>query len=499
MTDQGRTKVDLLRSLVVGSRVAEDEIDALAAYFVETDQWQRILSGDVDIVFGPKGSGKSAIYTTLVSREIDLVDKGILLVAGENPRGAPAFSDLVAEPPTSEVEFIGIWKLYVLSLLSELLQEESIHTEGAKRLRELLTDAGLAGGPDGLRGLVRRVREYLGRLLNPESIEGGFKVDPSGTPAFTARITLSEPSTDERRRGAVSVDELVALGASELKRANATAWVVFDRLDVAFADSRDLEANALRALFKVYLDFLSIESIRIKIFLRTDIWQAITREGFREASHITRTVTIQWDPPSLLNLVVRRLLQSSQLVSVFEVSAVEVLRDSSQQRAFFDRLVPDQVDSGRNPRTWEWMLGRVSDSTRQPAPRELIHLLDQLKEVQVKMLERGEEEPANGMLFTRQAFRDALPEVSRVRLEQTLYAEYPALRHYLEALEGAKTEQSSESLALLWDLSQEQATETADQLVGIGFFERRGSRTEPEYWVPFLYRPALKMVQGSAD
>ena len=145
------------------------------------------------------------------------------------------------------------------------------------------------------------------------------------------------------------------------------------------------------------------------------------------------------------------------------------------------------------------MLGRVSDSTRQPAPRELIHLLDQLKEVQVKMLERGEEEPANGMLFTRQAFRDALPEVSRVRLEQTLYAEYPALRHYLEALEGAKTEQSSESLALLWDLSQEQATETADQLVGIGFFERRGSRTEPEYWVPFLYRPALKMVQGSAD
>ena len=40
---------------------------------------------EVDIVFAPKGGGKSAIYSMLVSREGELFDRGIVLVAGENP------------------------------------------------------------------------------------------------------------------------------------------------------------------------------------------------------------------------------------------------------------------------------------------------------------------------------------------------------------------------------------------------------------------------------
>ena len=39
----------------------------------------------------------------------------------------------------------------------------------------------------------------------------------------------------------------------------------------------------------------------------------------------------------------------------------------------------------------------------------------------------------------------------------------------------------------------------ADSLVDVGLFERRGSGQEPEYWIPFLYRDALGMVQGTAE
>jgi Fic family protein len=145
------------------------------------------------------------------------------------------------------------------------------------------------------------------------------------------------------------------------------------------------------------------------------------------------------------------------------------------------------------------MLGRVADGTDQAAPRELIHLLNQTRDVQLQMLERGEDEPSEDMLFSRQAFRDALPEVSRVRLEQTVYAEYPHLRQYLEALAREKTQQSPTTLSEIWGVSPDEATRVAEELVAIGFFERRGSRHVPDYWVPFLYRSALGMVQGSAD
>ena len=145
------------------------------------------------------------------------------------------------------------------------------------------------------------------------------------------------------------------------------------------------------------------------------------------------------------------------------------------------------------------MLSRTRDGLGENAPRELIHFLNALREVQVKRLEIGDPEPEGQGLFSRGTFKEALPEVSRVRLEQTLYAEYPSIRERVEMLRGAKTSQKPETLAAIWKLSPEEATKTAQELVEVGFFEERGSRDEPEYWVPFLYRDALDMVQGAAE
>jgi hypothetical protein len=39
----------------------------------------------------------------------------------------------------------------------------------------------------------------------------------------------------------------------------------------------------------------------------------------------------------------------------------------------------------------------------------------------------------------------------------------------------------------------------AQQLIEVGFFEARGSKDKPTFWVPFLYRDALSMSQGSAE
>src|SRR4030042_1170734 len=100
------TKQEILRSITFGQRVAEDETDVLGTYFVETDQWERLFRGDIDIVYGAKGAGKSALYALLLSRRDDLSDRNIVLVVAENPRGAPAFQDPLTDPPTTEREFI---------------------------------------------------------------------------------------------------------------------------------------------------------------------------------------------------------------------------------------------------------------------------------------------------------------------------------------------------------------------------------------------------------
>ena len=115
------------------------------------------------------------------------------------------------------------------------------------------------------------------------------------------------------------------------------------------------------------------------------------------------------------------------------------------------------------------------------------------------MLELGNPPPADKLLFDRAAFKAALPEVSKVRLEQTLFAEQASLRQYMESLEGEKTQQYPSTLAKIWNVEETEALKIASKLVEVGFFERRGSKEEPAFWVPFLYRDALSLVQGPAD
>ncbi len=277
-------------------------------------------------------------------------------------------------------------------------------------------------------------------------------------------------------------------------------WVLLDRLDVAFIESHDLERNALRALFRVYRDFGAFDRIKLKIFLRSDIWERIVEGGFREASHITRVAILDWTPAALLNLIARRLVNNRALIEAFQIDKEAVLRDFDAQRALFYRFFPPQVEQGTKKRsTLDWLISRCADATDKTAPRELIHLLNTLREQEIERTERGEAAPSGDQLFDRSVFKPALAVVSEARLVQTIYAEYPTLKGPLSDLEGEKTEQTAQSLAAIWGTSESVTLERIQSLIGIGFFQPRGERERLTYWVPFLYRDALSMSQGTAD
>jgi len=340
--------------------VAEDETDVLATYFVETDQWQRLYRGDIDIVYGPKGSGKSALYALLLSKDTELFERSILLVAGENPRGAPAFRDLALNPPASEIEFVGLWKLYIATLFHSTLADFAIRNNSRTQLEKALAREGLIKGSLTLSGILQAVYDYL-RRFRPQGVEGGVEIDtatqlPKG---ISGKIVFSEPTTSGSDQGLISVDRLLELANSSLSEAGYEAWILLDRLDVAFSDNPQFEVNALRALFRVYLDLLTFSNLRLKIFLRSDIWSRITEGGFREASHITRHVNIEWNSSSLLNLVIRRALHNEPVRTKYQVTADLSRQSVIAQEQFFYRLCPQQVDVGPNKsKTFHWVLPR---------------------------------------------------------------------------------------------------------------------------------------------
>ncbi len=58
----------LLENLSFGASAAENEFRELAGYYLETDQFQRALRGEVRLVVGRKGSGKTAIFAQVRDR-----------------------------------------------------------------------------------------------------------------------------------------------------------------------------------------------------------------------------------------------------------------------------------------------------------------------------------------------------------------------------------------------------------------------------------------------
>jgi hypothetical protein len=420
------------------------------------------------------------------------------MAAGENIRGTPVFEALVADPPASEEQFRGLWKVYFLSLIGTLFRMAEFKNEHATLLLSTLEEAKLIPKEWSLKQSLRAALDYVRRI----EVSGEVKINPHTGQAegVSGKVTLREPSADARKHGYISTDSLLEEADKALTEEGMKFWIVLDRLDVAFADSAGLEENALRALFRVYRDMTALNNISLKIFLRDDIWARITAAGFREASHITKSITITWDSRSLLNLVIRRALHNEAIRTFYGVNPVEVLASAEEQEKLFYRIFPEQVDLGeRKSTTLDWMLTRTMDGTGKTTPRELIHLLSSARDQQLRLIEMGEPEPDGEALFDRTALKAALPEVSRARYERTLCAEQPGLKPMLDKLEGEKTQQTPATLSKIWRVSEPEALARAEKLTDVGFFQKRGSKEQPLFWVPFLYRDALKMVQGQAE
>lgn len=304
----------------------------------------------MDIVFGAKGAGKSALYSLLVAQKDRLrLGRRTIFLAAENPRGTPAFRDLTTAPPLSEEQFRGLWKLYFLAISSNYLRHHltssKIENKAAAYVFKILEANGLLAPNVNLVTRLKAALDYLKKNL--PSFEGKI-VEPNSGLELSGKITLAVPSEEQRNRGFVSLDELLGFLDRAYVEEKITCWLALDRLYVAFSDSSDLEGNALRALFRTYLDMTSLANIKIKIFLRDDIWRKIIGPGFREASHITKTVSLAWDPHTLLNLLVKRISANQLICDLYGVDVDAISASAQLQKELFYKFFPDQIDVGRD-------------------------------------------------------------------------------------------------------------------------------------------------------
>jgi hypothetical protein len=483
----------LLRQLDLGNSVAEFD-EALEHHFVETEAFDALVRDRADLIAGEKGTGKTALYRVFKKRYPSVPElKNVEVVTGFNPAGNPVFQRLGHVEALSEGQYITVWKAYFLSLVGNWLLQlyEGDLTDTMRELDALLIRIGARSSDDSAETVFSKLMSVFGRLLRPKSAEVALSLSETGIPVASPRLefeTTSPAAADSPNL--VPHERALALMNRALDEVDLTAWVVLDRLDEAFQGFPAVEVPALRALLRSYLDMLAYPRLRVKLFVRNDLFRKVIQGGFVNLTHVNaRKVEIVWEEEDLLNLFARRVRGS---VDFFQAVAMEGRTD----KELFDKIFPNQVDQGpRKPTTWSWMMSRIRDGNGIKPPRNLIDLTNKAREAQMRSEDRTPREYSAGMpIIESDAIRRAHRSLSEQRVQDTLLAEALELAPTIERFRGGKAEHNVPSLAAVLGVDETNARTTVKPLVEMGFLEEVGE----SFKVPMLYRDGLEITQGKA-
>jgi len=485
-----KTVSEALQSLHLGKSVAEFD-DALERYFIETNAFRELVHGRSDIIAGDKGTGKTAIYRILQKKYSSITElKNVEVIAGFNPAGSPIFQELTKREVLSESEYNSFWKAYLVSFAGNWLLNvyAGEYTASMSVLDKLLRGLDLRTDVDAPRNSFTKALSKIGAIFRWRSVEMECTVSETGMPIITPKVEFSGVEKEANDSSlSVPVDAILRLLNKCLDEANITVWIALDRLDEAFSGHAKIEIPVLRALLRSYLDLTEFNRIKLKLFVRRDLFSRITSGGFVNLTHINaRKLEIVWREADLMNLLCRRIKENGDFCAALGLVG-------ASDDAIFKAMFPNQVDPGkRKPATWTWMMRRIRDGNDVKSPRNLIDLVQLSQDAQLKREGIEDRAIATRPLIESDSLRDGLSQLSIRRVNDTIFAEAGSAVEMIEKFRAGKSEHNIESIATLFGVSIEQAKNGVKPLVAIGFLEV----IKESFKVPSLFREGMKITQG---
>lgn len=492
---------DVLRAVELGSDVAENE-PALEEYFVETNDFRLILEDEADLILGVKGSGKSAISRILASENFDIPSlKDVDIIPAFNTGRSAFFARVPSD--ADEKTFRQLWVAFVISLVGNRLLDEHEEDFDAEPLRKQLKECDLLSTGVGGMSIWKRLTKSI-RSFSPEA---SFEVSETGMPVITTRAKQSFDDGELEKEQAPAwldedfdPDELILKLVETLDVIGIRVWVVLDRLDEAFIDRQDIEKDALRGLLRAHLDLGSFgRNIRLKVFLRSDIFDRVTRNaGFLNLDHL-RVLRLHWTRQTIESLIVERVASSSALANF--IPEIRSTRHTKWIPAILNRTIPPKISysAGRATEAMPgitWCLTKTTDGLKDYSPRNVLTLL---REAQRYALSRPDNRTrrydSSRSLLDAADLDMGWRRVSSARLEDTLFAEFNELRGACEIFRNG-TQRMRRSF--LTRALQEFNTDVSQVIRNLKYAGFIVELSHDLYEVADIYVPALNIKPGTS-
>lgn len=305
---------NFLTELSIGDAVAENEFQTLGRYYIRTDQYKRASRGEVNLVVGRKGAGKTALFSQLRNEKrnnvanivVDLKPEGYQLI-----RLKEDVLDFLAEGArTHLVTALFEYVLYMEVCYKLLEKDRDRHVRDAR-----------------LFGPYRRLQEIYD--MSVLAGEGDFSERLQGVSrALVATFRERYGSDTEQRLTSNQVTELVhKQNIKEIRQAiseylafkNET-WILFDNLDKGWSSHGITyeDVMILRCLIdaarKIQHQMQSHEhDFHCVVFVRNDVYQNLV-EASADYGKESRAV-LDWTDPERLRELIRLRIVSNALPS----------------------------------------------------------------------------------------------------------------------------------------------------------------------------------------
>jgi Cdc6-like AAA superfamily ATPase len=299
------TTENFLARMDLGSSAAENEMTSLSNYYLQTDEFNKAISGLVRIVVGRKGSGKTALFFQARDR-IREDKKNIVLDLKPEGHQLKRFKEVLYLLGDAVQEHVvsAFWEyVLLLEICNKLLQkDQQTHTrdhtlfEPYKRLASLYSHDDLVEEAD----FSERMLEIIERIKR--DFDNKYGLYPQYLSVAQVNELIYKHDIPKLR------EELVAY----LRRKSAV-WILFDNIDKGWPTRGISEADItiLRALLdstrkierffsKNNIDFVSI------VFIRNDVYELLVDETPDRGKE--SKVSLDWtDSDGLRELLRRRI------------------------------------------------------------------------------------------------------------------------------------------------------------------------------------------------
>ncbi len=351
-----RFPVSALQSFDFGDAEARDD-QLLGLCPVPTGSISEFLNNKKDIVVGFRGAGKSAIVRLLLEQKLAFKEEDdfrSLLVCLDEEFDYRAIRERLLKAVDSERErLLSCRIVWELLLIYRSLQTVRSHlADGDSTIREHLREI------DILLGVSEQKPKLLEILLSHKK-KIGVKLDANLPHIFDIYAGV-EPSLDVKQEpyeaNVLKLVEYKRYLNRILQEHKINLYVLFDRLDdFVFLEDYETQKKLLQGLLSTQLDYRQkYPRIKVKAFLRTDLFKKLDLNEFGPDKIHARCVELHWSPSELKHFLAKRVAHN--LLRALKLNQLEITVDSDKFLVSRDELpmLTESKDLLNNFNPWRW-------------------------------------------------------------------------------------------------------------------------------------------------